>query len=368
MSYVLALLGFALLIILHEAGHFAAAKAVGMRVERFSLFFGPMVVKRQRGETEYGIGVIPLGGYVKITGMSPEDEFDTPEIAARAYVNQPVWKRIVVIAAGPAVNLVLAFVLATAFFIGSNVHHVANSAGQWEVTNSVGGLTPQTAARGVLHFGDRIVSVDGVRGDAVRIHQLIQKHTCAGGAQVNDCAATTPATLVVNRDGVLKTLRLTPHWSSSAKAMLIGFDFAYRMAPNTLVWSAGASVTGLWNVTKATVSTIARIFEPRARKQLHSIVGAYEITQQSIAAGWTNGVEILALISLSLGIINLFPFLPLDGGHIFWAVAEKIRGRRVPLYVMERASFVGIALIGLLVVIGLSNDISSLAGSGFGGQ
>ena len=108
-SYVLAFLGFAALIILHEAGHFTAAKAVGMRVERFSLFFGPMLVKFRRGETEYGIGPIPLGGYVKITGMNPNEEIP-PDVVPRAYYNQPVWKRVVVILAGPAVNLLIAFV------------------------------------------------------------------------------------------------------------------------------------------------------------------------------------------------------------------------------------------------------------------
>ncbi len=111
MSYFLVFLGFALLILLHEGGHFVAAKAVGMRVERFSLFFGPMLWKRKVGETEYGIGVIPLGGYVKITGMSPAEVFEEPSIEARAYVNQPPWKRIVVIAAGPAVNIFVAFLL-----------------------------------------------------------------------------------------------------------------------------------------------------------------------------------------------------------------------------------------------------------------
>src|SRR5204863_8090629 len=108
MSYVLAFLGFAALIILHEAGHFTAAKAVGMRVERFSLFFGKPLVSVRRGETEYGIGPIPLGGYVKITGMNPREELP-PEVAARGYFRQPVWKRVVVISAGPAVNFVIAF-------------------------------------------------------------------------------------------------------------------------------------------------------------------------------------------------------------------------------------------------------------------
>ena len=100
MSWVLAFLGFAVLVILHEAGHFTAAKAVGMRVERFFLFFPPKIWSVTRGETEYGIGAIPLGGFVKITGMNPEEELE-PEVAPRAYYNQPVWKRIVVIARGP---------------------------------------------------------------------------------------------------------------------------------------------------------------------------------------------------------------------------------------------------------------------------
>ena len=91
--------------IAHEAGHFTAAKAVGMRVERFYLFFPPAIFKRKRGETEYGIGLIPLGGFVKITGMNPEEELP-PDVAPRAYYAQPVWKRIVVIGAGPLVNIV----------------------------------------------------------------------------------------------------------------------------------------------------------------------------------------------------------------------------------------------------------------------
>ena len=99
MSWLLAFLGFAVLIILHEAGHFGAAKAVGMRVERFSLFFPPLVARRKLGETEYAIGAVPLGGYVKITGMNPHERIP-PEIADRAYFRQPVWKRVVVIAAG----------------------------------------------------------------------------------------------------------------------------------------------------------------------------------------------------------------------------------------------------------------------------
>src|SRR5579862_2499005 len=128
MSYLLAFLGFAALIILHEAGHFVAAKAVGMRVERFSLFFGPMLVKFKRGETEYGIGPIPLGGYVKITGMNPNEPIPDDAVP-RAYYNQPVWKRVVVILAGPAVNLLIAFFIVWGLFL-ANGHQVYSRTGQ----------------------------------------------------------------------------------------------------------------------------------------------------------------------------------------------------------------------------------------------
>src|ERR1700738_607740 len=105
-----------------------------MRVERFSLFFGPMIVKFRRGETVYGIGPIPLGGYVRITGMNPNEEI-APEVLPRAYYNQPVWKRVVVILAGPAVNLLIAFVLLFGIFWSQGI--VVTSHGQPVATRSV---------------------------------------------------------------------------------------------------------------------------------------------------------------------------------------------------------------------------------------
>ena len=104
-----------------------------------------------------------------------------------------------------------------------------------------------------------------------------------------------------------------------------------------------------------------------ARKDVSGVVGSYEATRQSFDFDTTQAIRILALISLSLGVINLFPFLPLDGGHIFWAIAEKIRGRPIPFSVLERASVIGIMLVALLFVIGLSNDIGRItSGEGFG--
>ncbi|HWD70544.1 MAG TPA: M50 family metallopeptidase [Solirubrobacteraceae bacterium] len=366
MSYFLAFLGFALLILIHEAGHFVAAKAVGMRVERFSLFFGPMFVKRRRGETEYGIGVIPLGGYVKITGMSPLDEFETPEIAARAYINQPPWKRIVVIAAGPAVNLLVAFLLVWIVFMSTRTT-VVTSQGAPALTGKIGEVVKGSPAATALRVGDRIVSIDGVSNPQAMPAE-IRRQTCAAGARVNGCAASAALTVVVRRGDAVRTVKLRPRWSAQAKRMLLGVSFDEASVANGVAYSAGQSVAGLWRVTERTVSVIANIFHSSDRRQLHSVVGAGAIASEDISAGWVTGFEIFALISLSLGIINLFPLLPLDGGHIFWAVAERLRGQRISLKVMERTSFVGFAAILLLMVIGLSNDINTLVGNGFHAQ
>ncbi|MFL5865448.1 MAG: M50 family metallopeptidase [Solirubrobacteraceae bacterium] len=357
MSYVLAFLGFAVLIFLHEAGHFVAAKAVGMRVERFSLFFGPMPIKRTWGETEYGIGIIPLGGYVRITGMNPNEEL-APEVVPRAYYNQPVWKRVVTILAGPVVNILIAFFIAWALLY---------SQGQQVIVpvKQVAGVVKGTPAATFMKPGDKLVSIDGVSGTPAALRKQILSHRCAG-AETDGCTAATPATVVIERQGRLLTRQVRPQEVSGRPEL--GFDFGERVAGTTyptVFGAAGASVSRLWWVTTQTVSTVGRIFEPKERKQLNSVVGGYKVTQESFAKSTTRALEVLALISLSLGVINLFPFLPLDGGHIFWAVAEKVRGRRIPFSVMERASVVGFALIILLFVIGLSNDISTLSGPGF---
>jgi len=356
-SYLYAVLGFAALILLHEAGHFVAAKAVGMRVERFSLFFGPMWAKRTIGETEYGIGTIPLGGYVKITGMTPNEVYASPEIEARGYYNQAVWRRLVVIGAGPAVNLVVALLLMAGALM--TYQHVATTSNGTEITtNRVWGIEAHSAAAGVLKVGDMIVSVDGVRGASPVLEKQLKTHTCANDSKQNNCVAVTPAKIVIRRNGVLRTLLVRPRYSTAAGKPLVGFEFSPVLAGDGVWFSVRNGASLLWADTKTTVSHIAQIFKAKDRRQFHSVVGGYELAQQSFAISVSQGVEFLSLISLSLAIINLFPFLPLDGGHIFWALVEKVRGRKVAFATMEKASLVGFALVLVLFVIGLSNDLS----------
>jgi len=394
-SWVLVFAGFAALIMLHEFGHFIVAKATGMRVERFFLFFPPKLVSIKRGETEYGIGMIPAGGFVKITGMNPAEleprdpsaepreagvleriesvdqpadpdvsrpgETLSPELRERAYYNQPVWKRIVVIAAGPAMNVLIAFLVL--FFLSLSAQKPVGSGLE------VGALAKGAAAAGQLKPGDRVVSIDGItatdRGATARADKFraqIGTHKCAG-SPTNGCQATSPVHIVVERGGQQVPLNIDPKYDPAAKQVLLGVQF---QATNTTGFSAGEAASNslhdMWYVTSKTLSTFARLFESQQRKQVHSIVGVSDIAHQTVQSDTRQALVLLAVVSLSLAIVNLFPFLPLDGGHIFWSVVEKIRGRRVPFAVIERASVVGFLLVIMLFVIGLSNDIGRYTG------
>ncbi len=361
MSWLWVFVGFSALIILHEGGHFLAAKATGMRVERFFLFFGPTIWSFKRGETEYGIKAIPLGGYVKITGMNPEEEMP-PEVADRAYYRQKVWKRIVVVAAGPAVNIVLAFFIFAAVYYGN----------AQQVSQSVGEIRSGSPAATALKSGDQILAVDGNAYANLDREQRLQKfgedvasHECAG-EQVQGCRAETPVTLRVRRDGAVRTISVRPEYDKAAGRALIGF--VYGSTPVTISpgEAAGRAWDSIWLVTHRTASVFSHIFESQQRKEISSVVGISDVAHETVEKSATEALLLLALVSLSLGLINLLPILPLDGGHIFWAVVEKLRrGRPVSLRVMERASIIGFALVAMLFFIGLSNDIGRITGEGF---
>ena len=354
MSWFLAFAGFAALVVLHEAGHFAAAKAVGMKVEKFYLFFPPKLIAKTRGETEYGIGMIPLGGFVKISGMNPDEELP-PEDAHRGYYAQPVWKRIVVIAAGPFVNLVIAFVI---------LYFLAFQAADPE-QGVVGPIDPGTPAAAVLETGDEIIAVDGMRGDVSELREQIASHTCPGEVEPG-CEASEPVELTVLRDGRQLSLSASPRYDEEAARPILGFQYDPQPLDPGPIGAAGFSLDTMANVTTATLGVIVRIFEAEQREQISSVVGSYEVTRQAIEFSAEQALFLLAIISLSLAIINLFPFLPLDGGHIFWSIVEKVRGRPVPFRVMERAGVLGFVLVLMLFAIGLSNDIDRLTGEGFG--
>jgi regulator of sigma E protease len=348
-SWLLVILGFCVLIVLHELGHFSVAKAVGMRVEKFSLFFPPTLWSRKKGETEYAIGAIPAGGYVRISGMNPSEDLPE-EVRDRAYHSQPVWKRMAVIAAGPAVNFVLAFLLLLLFYTTLGPRDLG-----------VGAVQKGYPAYGKLQTGDKIVAVDGKNVEPGKSIELVAAHKCAG-KPVDGCRATTPAHITVVRDGKRITFQLYPRYDKAAGRTRVGFQYTDNgpRQPYAFGKAFNQSADNFWFITRETVKLPAYIFNAQKRKEISGIVGTSDVTNKAIKNDAGDAIFLFAVISLSLAIINLFPFLPLDGGHIFWAFVEWVRRKPVPYAVMERAGVVGFMLVIGLFILGLTNDIDRL--------
>ena len=291
--------------------------------------------------------------------MNPSEDLPD-DVRDRAYHAQPVWKRMVVIAAGPLMNVVIAFVLLFSYFAFIGPRDPT------EASATVDAIDRDYPAAKALKPGDRLISVDRIAGPPGELSAVIASHHCVG-AEVEGCRAAWPAELLIERDGRRRTLELTPIYDPEIDRMRLGFSYA-NDGPRE-PFAAGTSFTEtadrLWFLTKETVKLPARLLDAEKRKEISGVVGSYEYTRQTILDDLSDVLAILALISLSLAIVNLFPFLPLDGGHIFWAIVEGVRRRPVPFAVMERSGVIGFMLVIGLFLIGLTNDIDRLQGEGF---
>lgn len=352
------------LVLVHELGHHLVAKACGMRVERFSIFFGRPIASFTRGETEYAIGWLPLGGYVKISGMTVGEELGD-EVAHRAYFAQPAWKKVATILAGPAVNIVLAIgIFAAIFWIGIPTVNA---------TDTVRAVTPDSAAaQAGLRPDDRIVAVNGINtaGDAERVRAVLQ----AG-------SPGDPVRVRVERDGqtltlpaTLQQLTLTDGSAATNPATgepLAGLGFQFGTVPGpTLSYGPLEGLSRGWDFTwfviRTNVEVIGDLFtSAEAREQVSGPVGLGAVFNEVADDGLITLLRFIGVVSLALGIFNLIPILPLDGGHIVFALAEKAKGSAFSAVTYGRASFVGFALVMLVALFALQNDIGRISGEGF---
>ena len=404
MNIFVAIGGLAFLILIHEAGHFFTALAVKMRPRRFYIFFPPAIVKWQRKGIEYGIGAIPLGGYVKIPGMHKPAGADlagqfgpaideAPWLAAHlepvataldeerlqdartglgdlraaversdlsdsarksaergltdtddavaddAYWRAPVWKRVTVIAAGPLTNLVFAVVLlAVVFMLGVPS----------KVDRTIATVDPGTPAAEIVRAGDNIVAINGhpVEGD-----QISEKIRASNG---------DPVSLTVERGGKEVTVQARPRLIEGAYRLGFTLGVIYESyGPWDALRLAGERT---WEATRAIGASLGRIVTGEGRKEVASPVGIVQASSETLEAGFREYLGILALISLSLALLNLLPLLPLDGGHIAFSLAEGVRGRAIPRAAYERASAIGILIVLFLFFIGLTNDVNRIRG------
>jgi membrane-associated protease RseP (regulator of RpoE activity) len=327
------ILGIVLMVMLHEAGHFLAARRSGMKASEFFLGFGPRLWSLRRGETEYGVKAIPAGGYVRILGMSNLEEVD-PADEPRTFRRGSYRNRLVVVLAGVTMNLILAFALF--FVVIAAQGRVADG-----VSTTVSDITPRSAAAAAgLHRGDRIVAVAGHRiRDWEQLRTLIQER--AGRA----------TTFGVVRDGLRVDLQATPR-----KVNGVGF---LGVSPKTLFREVGVlgavpeSFRTMGDITVGTAEGIGRIFSPSgveqysknftsnapkagtpaAQERPRSLVGIVDEGSRIIGGNVWALLWLLGGISLVLALFNLLPLLPFDGGHaavvVYEWIASKVQGREV---------------------------------------
>ena len=355
-TLVVAILGLALLIFVHELGHFLAAKYFHMRVERFYIGFPPAVFKRRRGETEYGIGAIPLGGFCKISGMTPDEELPD-EVVPRAYYSKPIWQRNITILAGPLMNVVAAVAILFVFF---------QAAGIPRATLTVDQIVKDTpAAASGLRAGDRLVSADGV---ALKSWDQATAFFASHPKKTVTITYRTP-------QGDLKTstVTLATRPGSPTEGFLgVGprTDTSY-LPPWRAAWLAlagnpneGAGIPGAAFIVGETFRgfylLVSGQISATGPNGATGPVGIISVSQHIVRLDWLLYLPLLAFISINLAIINLLPFLPFDGGHIFFNVVERIRGRRTDPRVLERAIAIGVVLLVTLFLFLTYNDIHRL--------
>lgn len=405
MIWLTVILGLVLLVFLHELGHFGVALAVGMRPRAFYIGFPPAVAKIRRRGIEFGIGAIPLGGYVRIPGMHrpagsdleafmgqalQEDPSLAPTVlrvrrdldagaleAARAELpelrrkvdaarlsrtarrsasravrevdegtgSDAYWRQ----ATWKRIAVIAAGPLANvlvAFVIFTAVYLTGAPTSQ--PSNEVAAVTAHSpAAAAGLQPGDRVVAVDGrVARTFDSISRLIRG---SGGRAI---------TVTVDRGGrrvtlgPRKTMRLGDRW-------IWGFEPASTLVSYPFGHSAGLAASDCWRVVTGTFAAFGSLFQRHGQTQLTSTVGIVRVSAAALKVGFNYYLQIVGLVSMSLALLNLLPLLPLDGGHILFSVIEAVRRRALAREVYERVSVIGFALIILIWVIALQHDLGS---------
>jgi membrane-associated protease RseP (regulator of RpoE activity) len=344
-------------ILVHEAAHFAVAKAFRIKVTEFFVGFGPRLWSTRRGETEYGVKAIPAGGYVKIAGMNPYEEIPAADLP-RTYGAKPRWQRALVIVAGPLTHVALAF-LCFAVWLGVVGRPVATSPVVAAVAPTLEGARSPAAEAGI-RAGDRIVAVDAIGEPTdTELVRYTRRH-------VGD-----PITLTVDRDGRRLTFTVTPVLSrvGDQRVGRVGVELSWARERPGPIGAVGGGARLVGTAVGQTVEGIGRIFGPEGLGRIAhlifsdeprtasdggplSVVGVGRAVGQTAESGNMGDVLYLfAIVNVFIGLLNLLPLPPFDGGHLAVLAIERVRGRTVD---MRKVAPVAAVVAAFFVVFTLS--------------
>jgi regulator of sigma E protease len=338
------------LIFAHEFGHFLVAKYSGVGVLKFSLGFGPRLIGKKIGETEYLISLIPLGGYVKLMGESQDEEL-SEEDKKRSFLKQPVSKRIAIVAAGPIFNFLLAILIFTIVYM----------IGVPTLTTYIGGVQEGSPAFDAgIKEGDAIVAIDGV--EISRWEKLSEHISKSGGRELRITIKRNEQVMDVSlKPRLLKTQNIFGEEIESYKMGVSPSSqhtVTERMNPLMAFWS-GLKQT--WFISKLTVLSVIKIFEGViSPKTLGGPILIAQIAGAQVKEGIIPFVFFMALLSINLAILNLFPIPILDGGHLLFFFIEIITGKEINIKWRERAQQIGFVLLIMLMLFVFIIDIERL--------
>lgn len=351
MTYLLSfVVVLGILIFVHEFGHFLVARQLGVGVTKFSFGFGPKVVGIVRGETEYMISAIPLGGYVKLVGESDEEEVP-PEEQGKAFFQKPVGVKMAVVLAGPVGNLVFAFLVFWVIFLG----------GVPTLTPKIGNVLPGTpAARAGLHAGDVVVRVGG--------HAITSWEELADG--IRKSGAGKKLQLVVRRGNEEVPVTVVPEVRAGRSVfgekvegpkigVVAGKEMVRKKINPVAAVVRAAEETG--RIIYLTVLTVVKlVMRVLPANTLGGPIFIAQMAGDQARQGITSFAYFLALLSVNLGILNLLPVPILDGGHLLFFSIEALRRKPISPQARMMAQQVGLAVILMLTALVFYNDIARL--------
>lgn len=342
------------LIFFHELGHFLVARLFGVGVETFSLGFGPKVYKKKIGMTDYCLSMIPLGGYVKMVGEDPDAKISAKDMSL-SFTHKKLYQKSLIVAAGPVFNFLLAILIFYVLFQVSGSYYVK------AVVGTVADDSPALSAG--IKPGDQIVGIDGTGvqswDDMVA---LIGK------------AKGTPLELFIKRGDENLSITVVPTMSTSTNIFgetiekpMIGISASGDMVHERLnpIQAMGTALVRTWDIIRLTVLSVGKIFSGSVSPNtLGGPIMIAQIAGQQAQAGIANLAFFIAMLSINLGIINLFPVPVLDGGHLFFFGVEALTGKPASDGLREKANQFGIVLLLALMVFVFYNDILRLFNGG----